>query len=377
MRKCKSPYLLSLVAVASSCSNAVLAVEFMDGGDLRGYLDKKQRGETLSVEYSALEVAWVIANALADLHHDGLLHRDLKSHNVLLSSTSYIKVADLGLARNDATTMTKGVGTLYWMAPEVQAFGAKYDESADIYSFGVILTELNTLQLPYADVKMTPWLVMAEVTAGKLRPSLRADCPAWLRELATACMANDPTQRPTARTIVRMLQRQCRRLREDPLAAQPTATTTLVKANADLSGTLNASTASTAVLSGGSTQFNSALSTASLVVPTINCSGCKAPQSLLSTLCSACAAPTKSAILKLKVLRARLAMAKEHGVDISVPCFACSAPKDAAVDICGECKFTSAASDDDHLRLLVAFFEHASGNEVSIDLVSLVAKEAP
>ncbi|OQR91706.1 hypothetical protein ACHHYP_20174 [Achlya hypogyna] len=188
----------------------------MDGGDLRHYLDKKRKGETVPIEYSTLEVAWVIANALADLHHEDLLHRDLKSHNVLLSSSNYIKLADLGLARNDASTMTKGVGTLYWMAPEVQTFGAKYNASADIYSFGVILTELNTLQVPYADVKMAQLEVMNGVVAGTLRPSLRPDCPVWLRDLATACMAHDPKQRPTAHEIVKLLQRQLKEQAEVP-----------------------------------------------------------------------------------------------------------------------------------------------------------------
>ncbi|OQR81570.1 hypothetical protein ACHHYP_16455, partial [Achlya hypogyna] len=120
----------------------------------RTRLHHKSKGEAVPVEYSALEVAWVIASALTDLHHEDFLHRDLKSHNVLLSSTNYIKLADLGLARSDA--MTKGVGTLYWMAPEVHDPEAKYNAAADIYSIGVILTELDTFQLPYADLKMAP-----------------------------------------------------------------------------------------------------------------------------------------------------------------------------------------------------------------------------
>ncbi|OQR83928.1 hypothetical protein ACHHYP_14115, partial [Achlya hypogyna] len=93
MQACPSPYLMQLLGVTTS-PPIHLVLEFMDGGDLRGYLDKKSRGEAVPVEYSTLEVAWVVANALADLHNAGLLHRDLKSHNVLLSSTSYIKVAD-------------------------------------------------------------------------------------------------------------------------------------------------------------------------------------------------------------------------------------------------------------------------------------------
>ncbi|OQR84353.1 protein kinase [Achlya hypogyna] len=197
--QCPSPYLMQLLGVRTS-PPIHLVLEFMDGGDLRGYLDKK--GEAVPVEYSTLEVAWVVVNALADLHNVGPLHRDLKSQNVLLSSTSCIKVADFGSAWDDTSTMTAGVGTPHWMAPEVRAYGAKYDASVDIYWFGVIVTELNTFQVPYVDVNMPPLQMMNEVAAGRLRPSLRADCPTWLRMLATACMAHDRTQRPSAYDIV-------------------------------------------------------------------------------------------------------------------------------------------------------------------------------
>ncbi|OQR94498.1 hypothetical protein ACHHYP_01269 [Achlya hypogyna] len=346
-----------------------LVLEYMDGGDLRNYLYRKSKGEVMAVEYSTLEVAWVIANALADLHHEDLLHRDLKSHNVLLSSTNYIKLADLGLARNDASTMTKGVGTLYWMAPEVQDPDAKYNAAADIYSFGVILTELNTFQIPYADIKMAPVKVVYEVMAGRLRPSLRADCPTWLRELATACMAHDPKQRPTAHEIVKLLQRQ--------LKVPMDAPTTPPSANPAAENTaLSGLQTSNSTWSSSGTQSFSALSTASLVAPTINCSSCKTPQSLLNSECSKCAAPAKPAKLKLKVLNARLTKAKDRGVNISVPCFVCSAPTDATTDDCGECQYISTASDDERLCILVAILGRAgstAGTSTWTQLPTLVS----
>ncbi|OQR97472.1 serine/threonine-protein kinase TNNI3K-like [Achlya hypogyna] len=363
LEACSSPYLLQLLGVTSA-PHVQLVLEYMNGGDLREYLNKKHKGEPVAVNYSTLEVAWVIANALADLHHEDLLHRDLKSHNVLLSTTNYIKLADLGLARTDASTMTKGVGTLYWMAPEVQDPNAKYNAAADIYSFGVILTELDTLQLPYADIKMGPAKVMYEVIAGRLRPSLRTDCPTWLRELATACMAHDPKQRPTAHEIVKLLQRQLK----EPMDA----TTTPPSAKPTPESTPLQSLQSSKTTSSGTQSF-SALSTASLVAPTINCSSCKTPQSLLDSECSKCTAPAKSATLKLKVLHARLAKAKDRGVDISVPCFVCSAPTDATTDNCGECQFISSASDDERLRLLVAILENSSGTSTWTQLSTLVS----
>ncbi|OQR85385.1 hypothetical protein ACHHYP_11888 [Achlya hypogyna] len=117
MQKCSSPYLLPLVAVAEG-SNVMLALEFMDGGDLRQYLDKKSRGELVEVEYSTLVVAWIIANAHADMHHEGFVQRDLTIENVFISSMHYIKVGDLGITKECVTNMTAYVGPLSWTHPK-------------------------------------------------------------------------------------------------------------------------------------------------------------------------------------------------------------------------------------------------------------------
>ncbi|EQC26667.1 TKL protein kinase [Saprolegnia diclina VS20] len=222
MQLCNSPYVLQLLAVSGARSSSPkLILEFMDGGDLRSYLDAKRLGQPTKVTISALEVAWVLANALADLHHTGLLHRDLKSHNVLLSSTNYIKLADLGIAREYESNMTTGKGTPYWTAPEVLTSGSNYSFAADIYAFGVILTELDTLQLPFADVKdLGYWGIMDQVRLGTLRPTVSATCPRWLRHLVDACLSFDPTQRPSAQMLVTFLQKLLGRS-DEAMASEP------------------------------------------------------------------------------------------------------------------------------------------------------------
>ncbi|OQR80631.1 serine/threonine-protein phosphatase 6 regulatory ankyrin repeat subunit C-like [Achlya hypogyna] len=248
MQLCKSPYLLQLLAVSGQhTTSPQLVLEYMDGGDLRGYLSKKSKGEPVPVEYTTLEVAWVIANALADLHHNGLLHRDLKSHNVLLSSTNYIKLADLGLARTYASKMTLGTGTLLWTAPEVLTHDGSYDYAADIYSFGVILTELSTLKVPFEGMSLSQWAIVDEVRKGTLRPEIGDDCPEWLRELANDCMAQDPTQRPSAQKILMILDRQ--RRAEDttspPVAVEASSPATASAAPTSSNGSNGSSTSNT------------------------------------------------------------------------------------------------------------------------------------
>ncbi|KDO20159.1 TKL protein kinase [Saprolegnia parasitica CBS 223.65] len=179
----------------------------MDGGSLRTHLDQKRINMHTAAHVTNLHVAWVVANALLHLHAKNLIHRDVKSDNVLLSSSDEIKLADLGLARPEATSMTEAPGTRYWMAPEVlQAQGAVYGCPADIYAFGVLLTELDTCELPYFDQDFQdPIAFNRGVINGTLRPTLTTECEPWLRTLAERCLRADPKERPTAASIVEML----------------------------------------------------------------------------------------------------------------------------------------------------------------------------
>ncbi|KAL3669705.1 hypothetical protein V7S43_005086 [Phytophthora oleae] len=82
-----------------------------------------------------------------------MIHRDLKSKNILLNGALEAKLSDFGISRERLDhTMTAGVGTSLWMAPEVM-LGEKYDEKADIFSFGVVLSELDVYTLPYSHAR--------------------------------------------------------------------------------------------------------------------------------------------------------------------------------------------------------------------------------
>ncbi|KDO21909.1 TKL protein kinase [Saprolegnia parasitica CBS 223.65] len=205
---CPSPYLVQLVAIADRNSKTpTLLFEYMDGGSLRMHLEKKRINTHTAAHVTNLHVAWVVANALLHLHAKNFIHRDVKSDNVLLNSSDEIKLADLGLARPEATSMTEAPGTPYWMAPEVlQADGAVYGCPADIYAFGVLLTELDTCELPYFDQDVQDRIAFNRgVINGTLRPTLTTDCEPWLRQLAERCLHADPKARPTAASIVEML----------------------------------------------------------------------------------------------------------------------------------------------------------------------------
>lgn len=189
-------------------SDIAVLTEFMAGGDLRSYLDRTPKQPTDGWDATALRIALDVTEALVYLHslEPALIHRDLKSRNVLLDGARHAKLSDFGVSRyklDDDVTMTANVGTVRWVAPEVLA-GDRYDESADLFSLGVILSEIDTHALPYADAHsdegepLSDSAVATLVLAGALALGFSAGCPAEIRSLASRCTAHDPTQRPTA-----------------------------------------------------------------------------------------------------------------------------------------------------------------------------------
>ena len=122
-----------------------------------------------------------------------------------------VKLIDFGVSRAQIDeTMTAGVGTPYWTAPEVLD-SRRYTEKSDIYSFGIFLSELDTCEIPYHDVrtetgeKMTPLRILQKVMAGELTPSFTPDCPPRIVNLARQCVSINPDERPSAAEIVEIL----------------------------------------------------------------------------------------------------------------------------------------------------------------------------
>ncbi|CAI5715979.1 unnamed protein product [Hyaloperonospora brassicae] len=184
--------------------------EFMTQGDLSVLLTSARK-EELSWCKEKLAIAIDIADALTYLHgrEPIIIHRDLKSLNVLLDSHLRAKLSDFGLSRERSVddTMTNGVGTLLWTAPEILR-GEAYSEKADVYSYAIVLSELDTCLPPFAlntevrEHHLTSMQVMHLATSGDIAPRLRADCPVPLQQLTAACASFDPRQRPTALEIV-------------------------------------------------------------------------------------------------------------------------------------------------------------------------------
>ncbi|KAF2073598.1 hypothetical protein CYY_005087 [Polysphondylium violaceum] len=176
--------------------NLFLVSELVKSGSLIDLLSNKQVELTYAQK---LSIAIDIANAMSYLHSLNVIHRDLKTQNVLITEGLRAKVIDFGTSRNmDASkNMTVNLGTVCWMAPEVIK-GQQYTESCDVYAFGIILWELYTRLQPYDGV--SNWTIPVMVDRGE-RPKIPSDCPTDYAKLVKTCWTDSPKKRPTFNEI--------------------------------------------------------------------------------------------------------------------------------------------------------------------------------
>ena len=181
-----------------------LVMEYVAGGTLESRLE---RGP-VPIE-DILNMGAAIADALDNAHRQGILHRDLKPGNIVLTADNQPKILDFGLAvllsGGKATgRMTEPgmvVGSLPYMAPE-QLYGEADDSRTDIYALGALLFEMTTGKRPF--VKDRPESLMFAIinTTAPSARSLRADIPDALDRLISECLRKKPDERPASAAVV-------------------------------------------------------------------------------------------------------------------------------------------------------------------------------
>ncbi len=194
------PNIVSVYDVSSSDDADYIVMELIDGITLKQYMEKKGVLNWKETLHFAIQ----IAKALEHAHSRGLVHRDIKPHNVMVLKNGSVKVADFGIARimSQSNTLTKeALGSVHYISPE-QAKGGRVDNRSDIYSLGVVMYEMIAGRPPY-DGESPVAVAIQHINGGASRPStLNPNVPRGLEQIIMKAMARDLRRRYPSATAM-------------------------------------------------------------------------------------------------------------------------------------------------------------------------------
>jgi len=198
MKSLRHPNILQFLGACTREPNICIVIEYMPRGSLYKILHDTALKK---LDFDLLKrMLMDAAKGMNYLHKSDpiVIHRDLKSHNLLVDENWKVKVCDFGLSKiletqSDFASMT-ACGTPSWTAPEILR-NEPYSEKADIYSFGIVLWECISRDDPYNG--MAPFQVVLAVGTKGMRPPIPKDCPLPWADIITDCWNEKPDARPS------------------------------------------------------------------------------------------------------------------------------------------------------------------------------------
>ncbi|KAL5726729.1 hypothetical protein ACHQM5_009743 [Ranunculus cassubicifolius] len=205
MKRLRHPNVVLFMGAITRAPNLSIVTEFLPRGSLYRLI---HRPNSQIDERRRLRMALDVARGMNYLHNctPVIVHRDLKSPNLLVDKNWIVKVCDFGLSRMKHNTFLSSrstAGTAEWMAPEVLR-NEPSDEKCDVYSFGVILWELLTLQQPWGG--MNPMQVVGAVGFQHRRLDVPDDLDPIISDIIIRCWQTDPRLRPSFTEIMAALK---------------------------------------------------------------------------------------------------------------------------------------------------------------------------
>ena len=202
MAKLRHPNIVQIYGICRDdvTSSYCIVMEFMGGGALDSLLYNRERD--LPWQPTRWQIIKNCAVGLRYLHDQNVMHRDIKSGNVLLDVNLQAKWTDFGISRvtsESRKTMTRGQGTVSWMAPEIMRGDRDYTNKADVYSFGILLWEMVAREEPYKDV-VNQFQLYERVLTGR-RPTIPPEAPLRFAALMQRCWAQRAEERPDMETV--------------------------------------------------------------------------------------------------------------------------------------------------------------------------------
>ena len=192
------PNIVSFLGFLYEYPDTTIVIALAKNGSLYRYLYEDHKVPTLE---QSLKWARQIAYGMAHIHKLGIVHRDLKSSNLLFSEDMEVQICDFGLSRPmpNTTTPSKTAGTWRWMAPEI-ADGKKANIMCDVFSYAMVVWELMEHKVPFyyqkADIKASMCILNGE------RPTFTFQWPEYLRDVVESSWSQDMYHRPSFAEII-------------------------------------------------------------------------------------------------------------------------------------------------------------------------------
>lgn len=210
LAKCQCEQIVRLYGVCRDEGYLSIVMEFAERGSLYQLL----RNETdLDWRPTRYQIAYDLVKGIAYLHEQNILHRDLKSLNILITSLYRAKITDFGLAKikteTSSTTTNSGsaIGTTRWQAPELFKRGVTHSKPSDVYSCGMVLWEIGTGKIPYSEssneITVSGWIKDGE------KETIPNNWSQAYRQIIEEAWNIEPNKRITAQKMAEQLSKLC------------------------------------------------------------------------------------------------------------------------------------------------------------------------
>lgn len=205
LAKCRHPSIVTFFGISTQEHCFQLILEYLPRGNLFQNLSDASIKIPIPLR---IQIALDIARGLKYLHFLDIVHKDLKSMNVLLTNDWKAKITDFGLARikleTQATSTHHKAASIRWCAPEVFRRNASRTKESDIWSLGLVFWEISSRKIPFAE-EVNETIVINFIKDGE-KEVIPDDCPSFLSTIMQKCWSMNPLDRPDASQIVSMFE---------------------------------------------------------------------------------------------------------------------------------------------------------------------------
>ncbi|GLT36545.1 hypothetical protein SLA2020_109160 [Shorea laevis] len=206
--KLDHPNIAKLIGAKMDSTNCCIVSEYLCGGSVKSYL--QQNRERKLPFKTVIQLGLDLARGLSYLHSKKIIHRDVKTENLLLDKNFRLKIIDFDVSRDESLNldeMTGSTGTVGYMAPEVIEC-KPYNRKCDVYSFGICLWEICSCNSSSRNLSLSRLsrLITSPAVRRAMKPDIPGDCPKALANVMRKCWNADPNSRPEMEEVVAMLE---------------------------------------------------------------------------------------------------------------------------------------------------------------------------